>query len=165
MEEKTEMIEERKGNLLEQEDIKFIVHCANLWHTMGAGIAAAIAKKYPEALEADKETPHGDECKLGGFSVAKTWDDKRVVNLYGQVGIGNDGHPIRRNLRYDSFYDALYRFKSRLEKCPSQKSWPIGIPAMIGCGLAGGDWEIVRSIIYALFEETKFNVVIVDFNS
>lgn len=43
----------RIGDLLEQKDINVLIHCANSKNIFGAGIAAAVKNKYPEAFEAD----------------------------------------------------------------------------------------------------------------
>lgn len=132
-----------------------LIHCCNIYHTMGAGIAKVIKKKYPEAFSADLETPFGDETKLGTFSYAQTPDQKFIVNLYAQRGMGNDGTPLNRNLQYDFLYDALYRLCRKVTK-----QTIIGVPYLIGCGLAGGSEKIVLAIL----EEMENNFQLVTFN-
>lgn len=134
----------------EQWDV--MMHVANCYHTMGGGIAAVIAQKFPCVLEADKQTPR-NESKLGTFSNAFLKHDTvfpMVFNLYAQSGIGSDGHPMHRNLRYDAFFDSLYRAFRETNMCAAACGLPsitVALPYGIGCGLAGGNWEITKKII------------------
>jgi len=142
-------IENRQGDLLKQPDINVIVHIANLYHTFGAGIAKQIADKYPEAFEADKKTPHGNNSKLGSFSFAKTDDGKTVINGYAMEGLGVG--------KRQTNYEAIYRILD------SKKALVVGIPKFLGCGLAGGDWKIVNAMIESIFLDSKVKLVIVEF--
>lgn len=147
------------GDLLES-DCDVLVHCANIYHTFGSGIAYFIKQKYPEAYQADLDTEHGCESKLGDYSKA-TIDKNRVLyNLYAMWGIGNDGHPLHRNLSYDHFYNGMYKIC-----CDAglNKLLPIviGVPKYIGCCRAGGNWVIVDTILQELekeFENIEFHV-------
>lgn len=133
-----------------------LVHVCNLYHKWGAGIVIPIGKLYPEAYRADLETSYGDETKLGSFSYASIGEGKKIVNLYAQISIGNNGDPLNRNLRYDALYDALYRLCKLVSK-PTI----IGVPDMIGCGLAGGRREIVLAILGDLehyFHNVNFHI-------
>lgn len=129
-----------------------LIHCANLYHTMGAGVARIIKEKYPEAFDADLKTFYGDETKLGTFSYAQTKDKRIIVNLYAQKGIGNDGNPLNRNLQYDYLYDSLYSLCRKITR-----QTVIGVPYLIGCGLAGGSENIVLSILQDI--ENNFKLV------
>ena len=126
-----------------------MVHCANLYHTFGAGVARIIADVYPEAYDSDcLTTKYGDPSKLGYYSYADI-DDKTIFNLYGQEGIGNDGEPINRNVRYDHIHDGLYRVCEHIDLWRDPlKVFPyiLAMP-MMGCGLAGGEWSIVEAIV------------------
>jgi O-acetyl-ADP-ribose deacetylase (regulator of RNase III) len=140
-----------KGDLLQDNnDWDCLIHCCNLFHTMGGGIAYYVKKKYPEAFQADLETENGDESKLGTFSKAKVNNNTKIIyNLYAQNGIGNDGHPLNRNLSYDHLYNGLWKIMEDI-----MKEYPfgcaVGIPAWIGCGLAGGDVNIVEAILHEI---------------
>lgn len=132
-----------------------LVHVCNIYHTWGAGIVVPIKKLYPEAYYEDLATKYGDEQKLGYFSYACI-GDKKIVNLYAQVGIGNNGDPLNRNLRYDALFDALYRLCVIIGGKPTV----IGVPDMIGCGLAGGS----RKIVLAILEDLEDNWDNIEFN-
>jgi hypothetical protein len=120
-----------------------MVHCANLYHTFGAGIAKIIKTKYPEAYEADVN------AKLGQFSYATVFRNGEcfdVFNLYGQKGIGNDGHPLNRNAQYDAIHDGVWRICELIES-QFKKDYTLAFPYGMCCGLAGGDWSIVEAIL------------------
>jgi hypothetical protein len=143
-----------KGDLLES-DVDVICHVANLYHTFGSGIAYYIKKKYPEAYQADLDTDRDCETKLGTYSKAMVSDNKMVYNLYAMSGIGNDGHPLSRNLSYDHFYDALFRVCYDIgARYHIVIPVVVGVPKYIGCARAGGDWDIVEKMINNL--ESKF---------
>ena len=70
-------------------EINVILHCANCFHTMGAGVARAIKDEWPGAFQADLKTPRGDRSKMGTFSFHQ--EGKLVViNLYGQYRYSTD---------------------------------------------------------------------------
>lgn len=146
---------EVKGDIFEGE-WDYLVHCANCYHTMGGGIAKVIASHWPEVLEADKETVK-DESKIGTYSEADV-GGRKVINLYGQSGIGNNGSPLERNARYDAIYNGLYLLFQ--EVSINDKGAEIAIPAGMACGLAGGSWKVVKAIIQDLQEMFGVRVVI-----
>lgn len=137
------------GDLLEAEDIDAAVHCVNLYHTFGSGIALAIGRKYPEVYEADKLTPYDDETKLGYFSKAAIDGGKWIYNLYAMWGLGNNGHPLGRNLSYDHFYNGVYRICEDAEDTLLlHDTIKIGLAYGTGCVRAGGSWHVVESILW-----------------
>ena len=150
-------IEYRKGDLLEQKDINFIIHVANCQCVMKAGIALAIAEKYPEAVEADNQTVRGDPSKLGGVSYARGKDDKIIANLYGQFRFGGK----ERDLNYEAFYGGLELIHNQIiDSKNKSKVYIVGMPKFIGCGLAGGSWAIVHEMIKDIFGDSKIKLVI-----
>lgn len=153
------MITEIVGNLLETDRCDVIVHQANLYHTFGAGIAKSIREQFPEAFEADKQTNHGDPLKLGTYSAAKITEPngtsiKFIINLYSQAGVGGQD----RNARYDAMVDGLTKLRDKLEA--RKDTLTLGIPFQLGCGLANGNWGIVRAIIEAIFGKSRIPVII-----
>ena len=137
-------MKEIKGDLIQlalDGEFDVIVHGCNCMHTMGAGIAKTIAQKFPEAFAADKNTSLGDREKLGTISSAQVMrGDVRfaVVNAYTQFQWKG------RGLKAD--YQAIERcFATIAQAFPNAR---IGYP-MIGAGLAGGDWAIIKPSIDA----------------
>ena len=106
---------------------------------MGAGIATAIKKEFPEAYIADCQTEKGDKNKLGTISYAAIDRDNIkliVVNGYTQYHYNGRGTLVD--------YDALASvFRLVKQNFSGQK---IGYPK-IGAGLAKGDWQLISSII------------------
>ncbi len=148
-----------RGNIFDG-DWDGIVHCCNLFHTWGAGIAKLMAQKFPDAYQADLKTTYGSENKLGNFSYAPC-NDITVFNLYGQIGIGNDGSPLERNCQYDFIHDGLIRICQHIAES-YMGEYVLAMP-MIGCGLAGGDEKIVRAIlesVEARFENIYFHLYV-----
>lgn len=116
-----------------------IVHGANCFCTMGAGIARQIRTTFPEAYRADCETGRGDRDKLGTYSWAAIERRGRrfvVVNAYTQYGFGGP----QANVDYDAVARVMKELRSRFD------GKRIGYP-MIGAGLGGGDWERIAGII------------------
>lgn len=116
-----------------------IVHGCNCFHAMGAGIARAIAQRFPQALEADKQTDFGARDKLGTISAAQVEQDGHrfcIVNAYTQYHYDGAGPLVE--------YSAVARcFAAVAEAYPGQR---IGYP-LIGAGLAGGDWQRIAPLI------------------
>lgn len=127
-----------EGDLIEmgrKGEVEVIVHGCNCFHEMSRGIAAAISKNFPEALEADRETPHGDRDKLGTISVAVI-DELSVVNAYTQFHWkGREG-----KADYEAIESAFREIGRRFD------GLRIAYPK-IGAGLAGGDWSEISDRI------------------
>lgn len=149
------MIKKVEGDLLSFKNWCAIVHCCNLYHNFGAGLAKTIAQKFPEALEADKKTVKGSFNKLGSYS--RTNGDKIIYNLYAQVGIGNNGDPLKRNVRYDSLHDGLYKIFQEVQR----NGRTLAIPKYMGCDRAGGDWIIAEKIIESVWNRFPIGLYIV----
>lgn len=153
-------MKEIKGDLLEGDwDVAF--HCANVHCTMGSGVAYFLRKKWPAVYDADLETekvPPDD--KLGNYTYAGVDHNKTVFNLYGQVGIGNDGTVIGRNCQYDHLYNAMFRACDHI--CAFRENVQIGIPKYMACCRAGGNWKIVSAMLESLEEDFPVEFVIYD---
>jgi O-acetyl-ADP-ribose deacetylase (regulator of RNase III) len=133
------------ANLLDMFDEgKFdaIAHGCNCFHTMGSGIAKQVKRRYPEAYAHDvKYTVYGDFSKLGDHTFVYYENKGYLFNLYTQF----DFTRSERDVEYGSMFIALNSMVSRLD---AEVTHPIqiGIP-LIGCGLAGGDVDILMQMI------------------
>lgn len=133
-----------------------IVHQANIYVCMGAGIAYTIKHLYPEAFEADRATKYADRSKLGTYSFAKTSEGKVIINLYSQTGIGRNGC----HTDYDYMRQGLEKIRDDIEFDKFKIEKPVlGIPYGIGCGLAGGSIDIVEPLVNEVFAETSYPVI------
>ena len=124
-------------------EINAILHCCNCFHKMGAGVAKAIKDEWPGAFEADLKTPRGDRSKMGSYSYHQQ-GELVIINLYGQfrysrLQVQSLEYPaLRQSLR-----SAAERLRMWQEKGVDVR---IGYP-LLGCGLAGGNWEQVKEIL------------------
>ena len=131
-----------EGDLIKlaiQGEFDVIIHGCNCFCTMGAGIAKGIKTEFPEAFKADFATEKGSKEKLGSFSsatVVKNGHEITIVNAYTQH------HWRGKGVKAD--YDAIKQVFSLIKAKYSGKC--IGYP-LIGAGLAGGDWNVISSII------------------
>ncbi len=141
-----------KGNIFDGTWDVFM-HCCNTECTWGAGIVVPLKKLYPQAYKADKTTESMGEDKLALYSYADV-NNQRIYNLYAQVGIGNDGQPLNRNLQYDYLYDSMFRalfHLSQTKNLPKDRKLVVATP-LIGGGLAGGSREIIIAIMNDVFK-------------
>ena len=143
-----------RGDLIElarRGHFDVIVHGCNCQCTMGAGIAKAIRTVFPAAFGADLATRKGDRGKLGTISCADAEVDGHsitVVNAYTQF------HWRGRKPLAD--YDAIERAFEAVRAQFSGRR--IGYPR-IGAGLAGGDWERIRSILDTVLQGERHTLV------
>ena len=155
---------EIKGDLiklaLEGGHFDVIAHGVNCYCTQKSGIAPQMVKAF-KTNEFSQEAParRGDINKLGTidyrhfekddkgiFQPLVNWEWRKdyeltVVNAYTQFNyganhVGGDPKPLD--------YSALTLCMKKINRIFAGKK--IGLPR-IGCGLAGGDWEIIKKII------------------
>lgn len=111
-----------------------IVHQVNCQYTMGAGLAKQIKQKYPKHYYDYKNT----KPFMGNIVITEISKSLYIIGIYGQ----NDyGRGLKTN------YEALEEGMKKVNEFRMLKNLPVYIPYKIGCGLAGGDWEIVKNII------------------
>ena len=135
------IFQEVDGNIIElfyQGKFNIIGQGCNCYKLMGAGLAAQIAAQIPEMRDADKDDPRQYWQRLGDFTQAEIGLDAEGntglgLNIYSQLEPGKNFDPI-----------ALRLALRKINKIFVGTS--IGLP-LIGCGIAGGDWEEVKEII------------------
>lgn len=139
-----------------------IVHGCNCQCIQGAGIAPQMVRafqtdKFP--MEADEYK--GDVNKLGTIDSLPISIDSgkvlNVVNAYTQVYPGatfgaSSGFMEQIPLDYAALSLCLKKINHEF------KGMTVGLPK-IGCGLAGGDWDMVSSIIRTYMPDVKVFVV------
>jgi O-acetyl-ADP-ribose deacetylase (regulator of RNase III) len=144
-----------KGDLVElalDGHFDFIVHGCNCFHTMGAGIARQIAEAFPGETgpaEVDKRTPYGVVSKLGQVCFAmgpnRVGGTVGIFNAYTQFNIAQyRGECV---VDYDAVRHAFREIGAALSlPLVAKEPCRLGFPA-IGAGLAGGDWNVISTII------------------
>jgi O-acetyl-ADP-ribose deacetylase (regulator of RNase III) len=160
-----------KGDLIElavSGKAGIIVHGCNCFHAMGSGIAGALAARFPEIPRIDRQTTaKGDPSKLGLYSEVTVtnefYDDGkrgagisvstrdlpnsfRCINLYTQFTPGPD------------FIESVfvYAIKKLNKDFAGQTLW---FPK-IGCGIGGGNWERVESLMLKHLPDVDVKVVV-----
>ena len=145
------MIAYVEGDLLYSPHL-VIAHGCNCFCTMGAGIAKQIARKYPQVLEADKQTKRGDPAKLGTFSKSVV-PYRDIYNLYTQFTYGVGENHLDLDALERSLTAMLIDVEATEKKLELERGdFDIAIP-MIGCGLAGGNWNDVEAILQRVFRD------------
>lgn len=157
------MVKYYKGDLLAS-NCNIICHQCNCKGVMGAGIAKTIRENYPQAYHALIDRYNSGEARLGEIDIAAgsmRYNQMRyIINMYSQ-----DTYAARGicHTKYDAFQECLNKIKTFVDDNTDPlfpKAIVVGFPAKIGCGLAGGDWNIVRQMIEDTFEDSKYNVEI-----
>ena len=90
----------------------------------------------------------------------KDRDDLIICNAFGQEYVSRE--------RQVTDYDAWNKILSKLElqtritneKLPKDKQWSIHAPYNMGCGLGGGSWNEMFSIIEKYFKNSTVSFVI-----
>jgi len=152
-------IEVIEGDLLDfPNKINVIAHSCNTMNIMGGGIAKKIRESFPEAYEADSKAYRNKEAVLGRFSWCKIKSNpkKRIVNLYTQQKVGSG-----RQVDYEGFYTSLSFLAQALQSSNFRADYVLGIPFGISCGLAGGSWLIIESMLSYILSSCDFKSYLV----
>ncbi|MEC1270046.1 Appr-1-p processing protein [Bacillus vallismortis] len=158
------MINVVKGNILDAiEDI--IVQQVNCKGVMGAGLAKSILNKYPNVKKEYQSFRNfnlnkglTDKDLLGLVNYVRVSDGKVIANVFGQVN-------IKKNHFDKTVYtktEALTRGLKEVKKFSKQLNKSVAIPYGIGCGLAGGDWNIISELIESIFSDYKVTIYKLD---
>lgn len=142
-----------QANILDTIKIDAIMHQCNCFHTMGGGLALALKTKWPQIAVADKKySERGDHKKMGTvlpvYVAAPGSKIKVIFNCYSQFYYGGTA----RNTDYEAFYLCCEDVKKKIiefnyNKIEAHKIRVLGVPYNIGCGLGGGNWNIIYSIL------------------
>ncbi|EPN8585442.1 macro domain-containing protein [Listeria monocytogenes] len=98
-----------------------------------------------------------NDFKLGEVQLIQVTDYISICNMIGQKGTktGSKGAPIR--------YEAVESCLEKLSEIAKEQQASIHMPR-IGCGLAGGKWEIIEPIIRKTLIANDIEVYIYDFD-
>lgn len=132
------MITEQAGDILK---ITTGVICqqVNCQGVMGCGIALAIRRKWPEVYTSYRR--YYMNAGLGKALPVRIDENLYVVNLFAQDRYGRE----KRHTDYDALVLCLINLL--LWKSENCSDLNIYFPYKIGCSNAGGDWDIVKSLI------------------
>lgn len=143
-----------------------ICHQVNCQGVMGHGIAKQVKEKYKgvfneykrycDAHAGNREAMLGEALIVDidyGAAVLDWLVDKErkyIANIFGQLTYGT-------GLRTD--YKALVLGLEVVANFAKEHNLSVAIPYKIGCGLAGGDWNKVNTLIEGVFAGTELEVL------
>lgn len=122
-----------------QTHAKYICHQVNCQARMGSGVAKQVRAKYPEVYDAYVGFCNEESNAFGRVQFAQANDCKVIVNMFAQSNYGYDG---KLYTDYTAFQSCLKRIKLTV---PAGET--IAMPFKIGCGLGGGDWNVIFGLI------------------
>lgn len=112
-------------------DCDLLCHQVNLQGVMGGGIAASIARKFPNVEKIYSNYPNK---ALGEVCFAQT-DRFVIANCFSQT------------MNFDTDYSALEKCLDQVVKFLKDNNMnSVAIPYKYGCGIANGDWNTVKNI-------------------
>jgi O-acetyl-ADP-ribose deacetylase (regulator of RNase III) len=117
---------------------KIIVHVCNDIGAWGAGFVIALSRRWPQPEAAYRSLA---ARPLGLVQFVKVSPGITVANMVAQHGIGR-GRDGSIPLRYDALADCLAKVTEQALSSGASVHMP-----RIGCGLAGGEWSKVETII------------------
>lgn len=132
-----------------------VCHQVNCRGVMGAGLARQVRQMHPYVYSLYRDKCHQIQSGNGGlgdvqFCSALERGGYVVANIFGQDGYGRD--------KQYTDYDALRKaFAHIVQTFPCDT---IRIPYKMGCGLGGGEWTVVETIINETLVAAGFNVEI-----
>ena len=133
-------------------DERCIVHGCNAQGVMGAGVALAIRRAYPEAYET-----YINEFKTFGLKLGSVYHSssrgKLVWHAITQINVGTD----RRQVDYEAIFHALETINAIGPRDYDLDA--IAFPR-IGAGLGGGNWGVISAMIEAT--STHYQPVVYD---
>ena len=141
------MIYETTGNLL-RADAGILCHQTNFHGVMGAGIAKSIKDEILTAAQFDDYkqlcAAYGDRL-LGHVQYLEIGNSRRyIANLFCQNSFDQSEQRLTN-------YDAMRQCFERVERLARENNMIVAMPGLIGCGIAGGSWIVVKRIIADVF--------------
>jgi O-acetyl-ADP-ribose deacetylase (regulator of RNase III) len=138
---------------------RIIAHICNNLGGWGKGFVLAISERWPQPEEEYRRWHRSradNDFGLGAVQFVQVTPYIWVANMIAQQGMktGSKGPPIR--------YEALELcLKQVADKAVELKS-SVHMPR-IGCGLAGGRWELIEPIVLRTLDLQGITVTIYDF--
>ncbi len=140
--------------------VKIIAHICNDIGGWGKGFVLAISKRWAEPEKSYRlwhRERNKNNFKLGEIELIQVEKYIYVANMIGQRGTktGSNGVPIR--------YEAVESCLTKLAQQANDLQASVHMPR-IGCGLAGGKWEMIEPLIINTLIKMDINTYIYDFD-
>jgi len=139
------MINYLKGDatLPQAEGTKFIVHITNDIGVWGAGFVIALSNRFGDhPMRVYQKNPY----ELGCVSGVHVGNSTYVLNMTAQHGCGRDRNG-RPPIRYNALRECLKKVRMLVSHYEGGRIAPSVHMPRIGCGLAGGSWDLIEPII------------------
>jgi|HubBroStandDraft_2_1064218.scaffolds.fasta_scaffold08624_5 O-acetyl-ADP-ribose deacetylase (regulator of RNase III) len=109
--------------------------------TWGKGFSVAVRKKWPEAQKDFTRWvfEHRPEFKIGNIHITTLEQSVELISLVAQHGYGPSLFP---RIQYSALETCLSKVAAQAQQTGASVHMP-----RIGCGEAGGDWNIVSELI------------------
>lgn len=131
-----------------------ILHIVNNKGGWGAGFVLALSKKWPITEQTYRKSDH----ILGRSSAVLVERGLWVVNMCAQEGYASAENPTP--LRYCALATCLETVRETFKQTASTDPKTTLHCPRIGCGLAGGKWEIVEVLLLEYLE--NFDIYVYD---
>lgn len=152
------MIKYLKGDVvkaLQNGEVNCLMHCCNAQGVMGSGIALQIKQTFPDAYAS-----YADHCNntdptklLGSVDYNNNSD---VINIIGQKFYNYAG----RQVHYGAVAKAFNEIQKVLKLHPlfKEEKLVIGIPYLMCCDRAGGNWIVIEELLSIFPDSITINV-------
>ena len=136
-------------------DADIIAHGVNCKGSFGSGIAGLMNRYYPPVRREYLDKFDTEGWKLGDTQFV------RLVNVKGYIYTIIANCATQDDYGYKGVchasYPAIRECMTKVKEYARQDNLTIAIPT-IGCGLAGGDWNIVKGILEEVFTDYDITV-------
>ena len=131
------------GNIT-QTTAPYICHQVNCQGRMNSGVAKAIRERFPDAYHDYITTCRNPDRGhvtglLGTLRITAIPGGPKICHMFAQDRYGYDG---QRYTNYDAFFSCLNTLAEIILRGST-----IAMPYGIGCGLGGGDWDVIYPMI------------------
>lgn len=150
------MVNIATGDILDS-GANIICHQTNCLGVMGAGLALQIKRRYPDVFTRYKAycdfAKRPEELLGTSLLVPITQQQQYIANCFGQLAYGR----VSQQTNYAALKKSLTEVRDFSEE---HGGLSVAIPFRIGCGLAGGQWHIVKKLIDEVFGNSSFDATI-----
>lgn len=137
---------------------KIIVHVCNDIGKWGRGFVMALSRKWQAPRDEYRRWfKSKEEFELGEVQFVQVEDAIWIANLIGQQNLTEDnfGKPP---IRYEAVENGLNEVALKAKELNASVHMP-----RIGCGLAGGEWKLIKEIIMKTLIANDIPTTVYDF--
>ena len=160
------MIIEKEGNALNS-GADILAHQTNCIGAMGAGIAKQIKD---QLLSKEDYNIYRSLCKnlgsdlLGTIQYIKVKPQKEELYKIPKIVANVFGENVPTKDQIDTNYEALKEGLQTVHDYALDNKYSVCVPGFMGCGLAGGDWNVVKGILEDIFKDSEVELTIMYFD-